>query len=220
MSEGLSQREQSKYRPSKGKSIALISKAALLSTGASIALVTSGLALLSASVLPLASSASPSPTTIAVSHNATWGATLVLRNGDTPYRLSTDSKDHSRCTGTCATIWIPVLLAPGQKVPVGVGVKGLGSFTRANGAHQVTVDGLPLYRFTGDKGAGEVTGNVKDTWGRWWSINPSHPTIAPTMIKVGGSGGSGGTTTTSPPTTTTPPPTTTTTTPPGGGIAY
>jgi predicted lipoprotein with Yx(FWY)xxD motif len=217
MSEGLSERGQSKYQRGNGASIALISKAALLSTGASVALVVSGLALLSASVLPLASSASPSPTTIAVAHNATWGATLVLKNGDTLYRLSTDSKDHSRCTGECATIWIPVLLSPGQKVPVGVGVKGLGSFTRANDTHQVTIDGLPLYRFTGDKVAGQVTGNVKDAWGRWLSINPSHPTSAPTKIKTGGSGG---TTTTSPPTTTTTPPTTTTTTPPGGGIAY
>jgi predicted lipoprotein with Yx(FWY)xxD motif len=217
MSEELSQQGQSKYRFRNGARIALISKAALLSTGASVALVVSGAALLSASVLPLASSASPSPTTIAVSHNATWGATLVLRNGDTLYRLSTDSKDHSQCTGKCATIWIPVLLAPGQKVPVGVGVKELGSFARANGTHQVTIDGLPLYRFTGDKSAGQVTGNVKDIWGHWWSINPSHPTVVPTMIKTGGSGG---TTTTSPPTTTTPPPTTTTTAPPGGGIAY
>jgi predicted lipoprotein with Yx(FWY)xxD motif len=219
MNAGLSQRKRSKERRSKGASLALIGKATLFSTGASIALVASGVALLSASVLPLTSSAAPSPITIVVSHNATWGATLALKNGDTLYRLSADSRDHSDCTGTCATIWIPVLLAPGQKAPVGVGVRGLGSFTRSNDTRQVTIDGLPLYRFTGDKGAGQVTGNVKDTWGHWWSINPSHPTTPPTKIKTGGSGGSGGTTTTSPPTTT-PPPTTTTTAPPGGGIAY
>jgi hypothetical protein len=87
-----------------------------------------------------------------------------------------------------------------------------------NGTHQVTLDGLPLYRFLGDKKPGQVTGNVKNAFGRWFSINPKHPTIAPTEVKTGG-GGSSGTTTTSPPmTTTTPPPTTTTTT--GGGIAY
>jgi predicted lipoprotein with Yx(FWY)xxD motif len=219
MSEKYSYRGPSEERHRSGTSVGLIVRAAVFSAGASIALVISGVALLAASVLPLTSSASPSPTTIVVSHNAIWGATLVLKNGDTLYRLSADSRDHSKCTGMCATIWIPVLLAPGQKVPVGIGVRGLGSFTRLNDTRQVTIDGLPLYRFTGDKSAGDVTGNVKDTWGRWWSINPSHPTTPPMKIDAGGSSGSGGTTTTSPPTTT-PPPTTTTTAPPGGGIAY
>jgi predicted lipoprotein with Yx(FWY)xxD motif len=181
------------------------------------ALVGGGLGLLALSVLPITGSASPAPTTITVSHNAVWGPTLTLKNGDALYRLSSDSKDHSRCIGQCAAFWPPVLLAPGQKVPVGKGVSGLGSFTRANGTRQVTLDGIPLYRFAGDKKPGQVTGNVKNTFGRWWSINPQHPLIAPTKIN---SGGSGGTTTTSPPTTTTttPPPTTTTTS--GGGIAY
>jgi predicted lipoprotein with Yx(FWY)xxD motif len=181
------------------------------------ALVGGGLGLLALSVLPITGSASPAPTTITVSHNATWGSTLTLKNGDALYRLSADSKDHSRCTGQCTVFWPPVLLAPGQKVPVGKGVSGLGSFTRSNGTRQVTLDGIPLYRFAGDKKPGQVTGNMKNVFGRWWSINPEHPTIAPTKVNTGGSGG---TTTTSPPTTTTttPPPTTTTTS--GGGIAY
>jgi predicted lipoprotein with Yx(FWY)xxD motif len=188
------------------------------------ALVVGGLGLLSLSVLPITGSASPAPTTITVSKNATWGPTLTLKNGDALYRLSADSKDHSRCTGQCAVFWPPVLLAAGQKVAVGKGVSGLGSFTRSNGARQVTLDGLPLYRFVGDKKPGQVTGNVKNVFGHWYSINPQHPTVAPTKVKTGGTGGSGTTTTspptttTSPPTTTTPPPTTTTTT--GGGIAY
>ena len=181
------------------------------------ALVVGGLGLLSLSVLPITGSASPAPTTITVSQNAAWGPTLTLKNGDTLYRLSADSKDHSRCTGQCAVFWPPVLLAPGQKVPSGKGVSGLGSFVRSNGTRQVTLDGIPLYRFAGDKKPGEVTGNVKNAFGRWWSIDPQHPTIAPTKVNAGGSGGP---TTTSPPTTTTttPPPTTTTTS--GGGIAY
>ena len=73
-----------------------------------------------------------------------------------------DSKDHSRCAGECATFWPPVLLAPGQKVPVGIGVSGLGSFTRSNGTRQVTLYGVPLYRFVGDKKPGQVTGNCEE----------------------------------------------------------
>jgi len=164
------------------------------------ALLASG-ALFVATGVATASGAAASPTTIAVAHNKTWGPTLTLKNGRTLYRLTKDSKNKSVCTGTCATIWRPVLLAAGQKTPVGSDVSHLGAFTRANGTHQVTYEGIPLYTFTGDKKAGQVTGNIKDTWGQWWSINPSSPTTPP---KKQGGGGS---------------PTTTTTTS-GGGIAY
>lgn len=189
-------------------------------TGAILAAVLGGTGLLVLSFTSLVGSAAPSPTTIEVRQNATWGPTLTLSNGDTLYRLSTDTDDHSHCTGKCATVWIPIVLSQGQRTPIGKGVGGLGSFTRAPGVRQVTLDGLPLYRLVGQK-SGHVAPSV-DTWGRWWSINPTHPRVAPTKLKSGGSGGSGGTTT-SPPappvtTTTTPAPTTTTTS--GGGIAY
>jgi predicted lipoprotein with Yx(FWY)xxD motif len=142
--------------------------------------------------------ASSSPTTIAVSQNKTWGPTLTLKNGDTLYRLTKDSTNKSTCTGPCTAIWFPVLLATGQAKPVGDGVSHLGSFTRPGGGRQVTYEGIPLYRFSKDKGPGQVTGNIKDTWGQWWSINPKSPLTPPK--KSGGA------------------PTTTTTG--GGGIAY
>jgi len=141
--------------------------------------------------IPTAGGASPSPTTITVTQNKTWGPTLTLKDGDTLYRLKSDSTDTTSCTGKCATYWIPVLLARGQKTPVGEGVSKLGSFARPGGGQQVTYEGIPLYRFSGDKKAGQVTGNVKDTWGQWWSVNPASPGKAPKK-----SGGSKGTTTT------------------------
>jgi predicted lipoprotein with Yx(FWY)xxD motif len=161
------------------------------------AVLTGGSLILVAGPATFASAAS-SPTTIAVAQNKTWGATLTLKDGHTLYRLTKDSTNKSVCTGKCATVWLPVLLASGQTKPVGSGVSHLGSFTRANGTHQVTYEGIPLYTFVGDKKAGAVTGNIKDTWGQWWSINPASPTTAPK--KKGGG------------------PTTTTTS--GGGIAY
>jgi predicted lipoprotein with Yx(FWY)xxD motif len=146
---------------------------------------------LGATALPLASVASSSPTTIVVTQNKTWGPTLTLKDGATIYRLTKDPKNKSVCNGKCATIWTPVLLATGQSRPAGVGVSHLGSFTRSNGTKQVTYEGIPLYLFTGDKKIGDVTGNIKDTWGQWWSINPKSP-LTPPKKK------SGGTTTTSP----------------------
>ena len=160
--------------------------------------VASGALLLLIAGADTVSGASASPTTISVTQNKTWGPTLTLKDGHTLYRLTKDSKNMSVCTGKCATVWVPVVLATGQKTPVGSGVSHLGSFTRANGTHQVTYEGIPLYTFVGDKKADVITGNIKDTWGQWWSINPSSPLTAPK--KKGTS--------------------TTTTTSPGGGIAY
>jgi len=162
-----------------------------------VAVASGALLLVSAGAVTV-SGASSSPTTISVTQNKTWGPTLTLKDGHTLYRLTKDSKNMSVCTGKCATVWVPVVLATGQKTPVGSGVSHLGSFTRANGTHQVTYEGIPLYTFVGDKKADVITGNIKDTWGQWWSINPSSPLTAPK--KKGTS--------------------TTTTTSPGGGIAY
>jgi predicted lipoprotein with Yx(FWY)xxD motif len=163
-----------------------------------LAVLSTGAALVVAVAPSGVSGASSSPTTIAVSQNKTWGPTLTLKNGDTVYRLTADSKNTSVCTGKCATVWFPVLLAQGQKKPVADGVSNLGSFSRAGGSKQVTYEGIPLYTFSKDKKPGQVTGNVKNSWGQWYSINPKSPTTPPKK-----SSGSGGTTTTA-----------------GGGIAY
>jgi len=156
-----------------------------------IAALTAGASLLGSAVLPAVSGASSGSITITVSQNKTWGPTLTLKDGFTVYRLTKDSTNKSVCSGKCATVWLPVVLGPGQKAPVGVGVTGLGSFTRANGTKQVTFQGIPLYTFFKDKSAGKVTGNIKDGWGQWWSINPKSPLTAPKKI-----GGGANTTTT------------------------
>lgn len=163
--------------------------------GVAAASVATGLALLASAMLTSTAGAVTAKT-ITVSQNKTWGPTLTM-GGDTLYRLTRDSTNKSVCTGKCATVWLPVVLASGQKAPVGMGVSHLGSFTRSPGVRQVTYEGIPLYTYIGDKKAGAVTGNIKDTWGQWWSINPSSPRTAPKKK------GSSTTTTTSP-----------------GGIAY
>lgn len=173
----------------------------IFGTKLAVACVAAGSLALSVAALPVSVGATGAPTSLKVTTNATWGSTLTLKSGVTVYRLSTDKKNKSLCTGACAKAWPPVLLATGQTKAVGVGVSGLGSIPRAGGLRQVTLDGIPLYTFIGDKGAGKVTGNVTDTWGKWFSINPKSPTVAP---KKKSSGGTGATTTTAP----------------GSGIAY
>jgi predicted lipoprotein with Yx(FWY)xxD motif len=149
---------------------------------ATLALTAAGLA---APTLAGPAGAATTPTTIKVAHNKTWGTVLVTGNGHVVYRLTTDPKNKSVCTGTCATVWPPVVLATGQKSPSGSGVKGLGTITRPGGARQVTYQGVPLYLFEGDHSAGQATGNVKDSWGQWWVVNPAHPHAIPKATTAG-----------------------------------
>lgn len=157
--------------------------------GIALAAVLAGVAGLGISALPATAGASGASTVVTVTHNKTWGSILTLKNGDTLYRLTADSKNKSTCSGACAKVWPPVLLAAGQKSPIGHGVSGLGSIARAGGARQVTINGLPLYLFIGDQKPGQATGNIKDMWGQWWTVNPSHPTAVPTAASSGSSTG-------------------------------
>jgi predicted lipoprotein with Yx(FWY)xxD motif len=148
-------------------------------------------------VLPGTSGAASSPITVTTAQNKTWGKILVLGNGTTVYRLTTDPKNRSVCSGECAKVWPPVVLAAGQKTPVARGgVTGLGTIARSGGVRQVTYKGVPLYRFVGDHKSGQATGNIKDTWGKWWVVNPANPRVAPVAVHTSG----GGTTPTTAPT--------------------
>jgi predicted lipoprotein with Yx(FWY)xxD motif len=46
----------------------------------------------------------------------------------------------------------------------------VGSVARADGKKQVTLAGWPLYRHTGDKKAGDLTGQGKG--GTWFAVTP------------------------------------------------
>lgn len=190
-------------------------------------LAVGGAGVLAATVLSLASSASVVPTALKVTQNASWGPTLTLKNGDTVYAFAKDTKNKSNCTGQCAVDWPPVLLSAGQKAPDGIGVKDLGVIMRANGTHQVTYEGIPLYLFVGDKAPGQVNGNITAFGGRWRSVIPASPRKLPTEISATGSSSGSGTTGTSGSgstggTTSTGGSggTTTTTSPPSTGISY
>jgi predicted lipoprotein with Yx(FWY)xxD motif len=86
------------------------------------------------------------------------GRTLYYYGGDQP------GSGKSACTGSCATAW-PPLTGP-VAAPAGVQLYGkIGSITRANGARQVTIDGYPVYTYSGDSGPGQANGDgVAGQW--------------------------------------------------------
>jgi predicted lipoprotein with Yx(FWY)xxD motif len=157
---------------------------------------------------PAAGASSPASSAPASSASATAlgmttiNGTAVVTNskGMTLYWFVPDTSATSRCTGSCATYW-PPLIGP---VTAGSGVTGtLGSITRPGGATQVTYDGHPLYTYAGDSAPGQAKGNgLNVSGGVWWEMTvsgakPATGTSSNTSSNTGGtstssSGGGGG----------------------------
>jgi predicted lipoprotein with Yx(FWY)xxD motif len=101
------------------------------------------------------------------------GTVLVNAQGKTLYWFAIDTSTTSKCTGSCATYWPPVIgtakAAPGAKLTM-----GFGTITRSGGQLQATYDGHPLYTYAGDTSAGQTSGNAKNlSGGLWWAMTPS-----------------------------------------------
>ncbi|RNE59377.1 COG4315 family predicted lipoprotein [Cryobacterium tepidiphilum] len=100
------------------------------------------------------------------------GTVVVDAAGMTVYVFDKDTAGSgtSACTGACLANWPPVTTT--ASTPTADGVTGaLGTIQTPNGKMQVTLQGLPLYTYAGDKAAGDVTGQgVKNIW---WAVAPS-----------------------------------------------
>jgi predicted lipoprotein with Yx(FWY)xxD motif len=99
------------------------------------------------------------------------GTVVVDSTGRTLYTYDLDHRGSgtSACNAGCAQAWPPDLVS-GQPT-VGTGVRGnLGVITRSDGSHQLTLDGQPLYRYAGDSGPGDTSG---DGLGGIWHLVPA-----------------------------------------------
>src|SRR5580698_5885630 len=114
----------------------------------------------------------------------------ILSDGRTVYTLKPSA---TACTAACHKIWIQVLLPKGvTKATAGPGVSAakLGTVKVAGGRLQVTYGGKALYWFFQDK-AGQVKGNVTDTWGKWTDVVLAKATGKPTTTTTAPGGGGG-----------------------------
>lgn len=125
---------------------------------------------------------------ISTSKSNKYGTILV--DGKTLYTLKPNNVS---CTSACHKFWIEVLLPKGvTKAVAGPGVNAamLGTIKVGGGALQVTYGGKALFWFSKDK-AGQVTGNVTDTWGKWVDIVLVKPKGKPTTTTTVSGGGGG-----------------------------
>ncbi|MGB8197431.1 MAG: hypothetical protein WCF25_10550 [Acidimicrobiales bacterium] len=144
----------------------------------------------------------------------------ILTDGTTLYTLKPNA---TACTATCHKYWIEVLLPKGDTKAVagpGVSAAKLGT-VKVKGGRQVTYGGRALFWFFLDKSAGQVKGNVTDTWGKWADVvlqkHASSPATTTTEKVTPTTAPAAPSPTTTVPTPTTTRPTTTTTAPGGGG---
>ena len=100
------------------------------------------------------------------------GRVAVDAHGRTLYLFEKDKHGKSACYGACAVAWPPALVK--GKPTGGAGISRLGTTTRRNGSHQLTLGGHPLYRFIKDKTPGDTKGQNVDAFGaEWYVVNGS-----------------------------------------------
>ena len=97
------------------------------------------------------------------------GTVLVDGDGYTLYLFQQDTGAASTCAGDCAVTWPPVL-TDGEATAADGATGTLGTTTRDDGTTQVTYDGHPLYRFSGDAAAGDTNGQA--VGGVWFAATP------------------------------------------------
>lgn len=101
---------------------------------------------------------------IGIAHAAapvkTANGMLVDAKGMTLYTFDKDAGGKSACNGPCATMWPPVVAAPGA-TPDG----DMTLITRDDGAKQWAYKGKPVYLYKSDTKPGDAAGdNFKDVW--------------------------------------------------------
>lgn len=126
------------------------------------------LTLVAAALLCAGNSLAGTPTrhVVAARHNALLERkVLTTIKGLTLYSLSAERHGKFACTGSCLSLWHPLLIARGTK-PTGP-VK-LDTIKRPDeGKTQVTYRGMPLYSYGGDSAPGQANGNGITDVARW-----------------------------------------------------
>jgi predicted lipoprotein with Yx(FWY)xxD motif len=121
--------------------------------------------------------------TIKAVKNSAIGKTVVVdgKRGMTLYHLSPETKKHLLCSSTtCEGFWPPLTVKSlHSKLRKGPGITGrLGVFKRPDGKFQVTLRGIPLYRFAGDSAKGQANGNGIQSFGGTWHAVTAKPASA------------------------------------------
>jgi predicted lipoprotein with Yx(FWY)xxD motif len=112
-------------------------------------------------------------TTVNTAQNSQVHATILVdQHGVTLYQLRPETTKHLLCASQqCFGFWPPLKVSKNAKLTKANAIKGkLGKLHR-NGFYQVTLDGRPLYHYSGDNGKkGMANGNNVHLDGGVWHV--------------------------------------------------
>jgi predicted lipoprotein with Yx(FWY)xxD motif len=150
-----------------------VRKTQILAASAAAALVLAGCTSGSDDGSPDVASSAAAPANVALkTGDSILGPIVVDGQGRTVYSFDKDTAGSgtSACSGECLASWPPVTTDTGSP-QVSDDVTGqVGTITRDDGSMQLTLNGLPLYSYTGDKATGDINGQAFQ--GVWWVVAP------------------------------------------------
>lgn len=121
--------------------------------------------------------------TVSLASNATLGEQIVIdAQGRTLYALRPETTHHLLCKSSeCLKFWPPLTVRSSKaKLLAGPGVHGhLAILRRSNGVLQVTLGGLPLYRYSGDQAKGQANGQSIHSFGGTWHVLSATDSTSP-----------------------------------------
>ena len=131
----------------------------------------------------------PSGTALVNSGNSgSLGKVAVGPSGKTLYLFKSDTSSKSTCSGPCAAEWPPLTTTGALTSSGGVSMSALKTVHRSDGKTQVTLNGHPVYYFSGDSAPGQANGQgLSDFGASWWAVSP-----AGQEITTSGGGSQGG----------------------------
>ena len=123
----------------------------------------------SAAITPAKTASGRAPT-VGLANQGKLGKVLVDGSGNTLYLFEKDTAGKSACTGACATDWPPLRTAGKPVAGEGADAAAISTITRSDGKPQVTYNGHPLYRYSGDSLAGDSAGQGVSACGAEWYV--------------------------------------------------
>jgi predicted lipoprotein with Yx(FWY)xxD motif len=106
----------------------------------------------------------------AATADTSLGTVLVDAEGMTLYMFDPDEQGASTCYEDCESAWPPLTVDAEPIAGEGVDQALLGTAERDDGTLQVTYNDWPLYTYSPDAAAGDVSGQGVNSV--WWVIGP------------------------------------------------
>jgi predicted lipoprotein with Yx(FWY)xxD motif len=156
-------------------------------SGFAILAALAGTTLLTACGSDTAEGTSSETTTIAATSavqvvDSSLGPIVADESGRTLYAFTKDTNGVSTCYDACATTWPPAVANSTELLGSGVDADLIGTTDRKDGTKQLTLNGMPLYRFAAD---GDTTGAVKGqaNKGVWFVVDADGALLKDTVKK-------------------------------------